>query len=283
MRTVSALLAALFVFSVTSVWAEPVTELQLLEDFFSQKGVENRSVRLTGNALAEYSNKPVVGEYLPESATTDFRLLSESEGSVIYEVVVSDDGRAQMWSAFFQRGALGSRLEVIETLHIPPYLADVEYPRLLGLQGKSALQLARLTQLRRLFMPTDAFREDFNANRAIYENLAKLVETGKTEEAEAAAKTAGLVGVRLYGESKSEGEMALLGIGKGGETTAALGSEVRIAGYLDSVLGLLHLPTGVTPPLMSPQDYIFVEALADNWFLFRNIAAEPLKDKSVKK
>lgn len=269
----------------TAAAADSVVELSLLQEFFSPKGMENRSTRLTGAALEEFARRPMVGEYLPEKATTEFRLLVESETAAIYEAVVDRDGLAEMWSAFFQRGPLGSKLEAIKSLNIPPYLAAVEYQRLLAQKGRDAAQERRLAQLQRLFMPTATFKEYFNQNRPTYDALAHLLETGKTEEAQAAAKAAALVGVRLYGASKSEGELALLvntASGKGEEKSSQLGSEVRVSGFLDSVLGLLHLPPGASPPLMSAQDYIFVEALDENWYLFRNIAAEPLKEKSAK-
>ena len=278
------LFLAVFLLMATAAAADSPAELLILQEFFSPKRMENRSTRLTGAALEEFSRRPMVGEYLPEKATTEFRLLVENETMAIYEAVVEHDGLAEMWSAFFQRGPLGSKLEAIQSLHIPPYLAAVEYPRLLALKGRSAAQGARLAQLQRLFMTTAAFKEYFTQNRPTYEALARLLETGKTEEAEAAAKATALVGVRLYGASKSEGALALLdsaASSKGQVQNNQLGSEVRISGFLDSVFGLLHLPPGVSPPLMSAQDYIFVEALDENWYLFRNIAAVPLKEKSA--
>lgn len=285
MRSFFALLVG-WLLLITPAWADSLVELQVLQDFFSKEGVENRSTRLTGAALEEFTRRPMVGEYLPENATTSFRLLVESETSAIYEAVVDRDGLAQMWSAFFQRGPFGSKLEAIKSLNIPPYLSAVEYQRLRKQQGRSAVQEARLAQLQRLFMPTESFKEFFNQNRPTFEKIAKLIETGKNEEAQTAVKEAALVGVRLYGASKSEGEMALLATTttavKGQEKSSQLGSEVRVSGFLESVLGLLHLPIGVTPPLMSAKDYIFVEALDENWYLFRNIAAEPLKEKPAK-
>ena len=279
------LFLAVFLFVATAASADSVAELSILQEFFSKEGMESRSTRLTGAALEQFSRRPMVGEYLPEKAETEFRLLVENETTAIYEAVVVRDGLAEMWSAFFQRGPLGSKLEAIKSLNIPPYLAAVEYQHLLAQKGRSTPQEARLVQLQRLFMTTAAFKEYFNQNRPTYEALARLVETGKTEEAEVAAKAAALVGVRLYGASKSEGEMVLLdstvGV-KGQEKSSQLGSEVRVGGFLDSVFGLLHLPAGVSPPLMSAQNYIFVESLDENWYLFRNIAAEPLKEKSAK-
>ena len=274
-----------FLFLASVAAADSAVELSILQEFFSKEGMENRSTRLSGAALEEFSRRPMAGVYLPENATTAFRLLFESETTAIYEAVVERDGLAEIWSAFFQRGLLGSKLEAIKSLHIPPYLSAVEYPRLQAQKGRSATQEARLAQLQRLFMATAAFKEHFNLNRPTYEALARLLETGKTEEAEAAAKAAALVGVRLYGESKSEGAMVLLDstAGSKGQVKSNLpGSEVRVSGFLNSVIGLLHLPSGVSPPLMSPQDYIFVEALDENWYLFRNIAAEPLKETSAK-
>ena len=283
MRSFFLLLAGLLLVSAPAS-ADSAGELSILQEFFAPKGMESRSTRLTGAALEHFSSRPLVGEYLPAEATTEFRLLIENETTAIYEAVVSRDGVAEMWSAFFQRGPFSSKLEAIKALNLPPYLAGVEYKKLLAHQGRSATQESRLAQLQRLFMSTSAFKEYFNQNRPTYEAIARLVETGKTEEAQAAVKTAALLGVRLYGETKSEGEMALLippVAGKGPDKTKQLGSEIRISGFLDSVLGLLHLPTGVSPPTMSSQDYIFVESLDDNWYLFRNLAAEPLKEKSA--
>jgi hypothetical protein len=267
---------------LSSAMADSTVELQILQEFFSSGGIVNRSLYLTVAAQEEFSRRPMVGVYLPETATVTFRLLVENETTAIYEAVVDRGDIAEMWSAFFQRGAFGSKLDTIKSLHIPPYVVSVEYQRLRRLAARSAVQEMRLLQLQRLFMATEIFKEYFKQNQPTFDAIARLVETGKMEEAEAAAKAAALVGVRLYGASKSDGEMTLLvtaASSKGGEKGNGLGSEVRISAFLDSVFGLLHLPPGVNPPLMSAQDYIFVEALGENWYLFRNIAAEPLKEK----
>ncbi|MDZ4185575.1 MAG: hypothetical protein U1D97_11430 [Desulfuromonadales bacterium] len=264
--------------------ADSAVELQILQEFFSPAGVVNRSLHLTVAAQEEFSRRAMVGVYLPKDATVSFRLLVESETTAIYEAVVDRADTAEMWSAFFQRGVLGSKLDLIKSLHIPPYLAAVEYQRLRTQSGRSAVQEMRLIQLQRLFMSTETFKEYFQQNQIIFAAIARLVETGKMEEAEAAAKAAALVGVRLYGTSKSDGEMTRLvsaADGKGTEKGSDLGSEVRVSAFLDSVFGLLHLPPGMSPPPMSPQDYIFIEALGENWYLFRNIAAEPLKEKAA--
>lgn len=280
MRSFFILLAGLLLFNASAA-ADSADELSILQEFFAKKGMENRSTRLTGAALEQFSRRPMVGEYLQEKTSTEFRILVEDETTAIYEATVSRDGVAQMWSAFFQRGLLGSKLEAIKALNLPPYLADIEYKGLLAQKGRSAAQTARLAQLQRLFMTTDTFKKYFNENRTTFETIARFIETGKNDEAETTVKGADLVGVRLYGATKSEGEMALF-VGsvaaKGQDQTSKLGSELRVSAFLDSVLGLLHLPVGVSPPPMSAQDYIFIEALADNWYLFRNLAAEPLKE-----
>lgn len=267
-----------FLLMTTAAVADSAVELQILQEFFSQEGLENRSARLTGAALEEFTQRPMVGVYLPENAKVTFRLLMESEITAIYEATVDRDGLAEMWSAFFHRGVLGSKLEAIKSLKIPPYLAAVEYQRLRTQSVRSPIQEARLTQLQRLFMPSEKFREHFNQNRITYEALAHLVETGRMEEAEAAAEVFALVGVQ------SAAQMAPVVSpvsGKGQDQSSQPGCEVRVSAFLDSVLGLLHLPPGVSPPLMSAYNYIFVEPLAENWYLFRNIAAEPLNEKSA--
>lgn len=283
MRAFIFLLIAFTLISSQALAATAV-ELQILQEFFAPAGVENRSLHLTVAAQEEFSRRAMVGVYLPKDATVSFRLLVESENTATYEAVVDSADTAEMWSAFFQRGLLGSKLDTIKSLHIPPYLATVEYHRLRTQSGRSAVQEMRLIQLQRLFMTTEMFKEFFKQNQPTFEAIARLVETGKMEEAEAAAKAAALVGTRLYGDSKSDGEMTLLvsaAGSQGAEKGSGLGSEVRVSAFLDSVLGLLHLPPGVNPPPMSPQDYIFVEALGENWYLFRNIAAEPLKEKAA--
>lgn len=275
---------AVFLLLSSSAWADSVVELQILQEFFSKKGMENRSARMTAAALESYLHRPTVGEYLSDKATVEYRLLLENETSAIYEVTVEDSTIAKMWSAFFQRGLLGSKLEAIQSLQIPPYLAEVEYRRLLAQKGRSTPQEARLKQLQRLFLSTTAFKEDFNKNRSVFESIAKLVEGGKIEEAKSLAANVALLGVRTFGEEKSEGEMALLTAPVGtkkDKMNSQLGTEVRVSGFLDSVLGLLHLPNG-TPPPISAKDYIFIEELAEDWYLFRNIATAPLKDKSEK-
>lgn len=271
-----------FTLMLSPAMADSTVELPILQEFFSPTGIENRSLHMTSAAQEEFSRRPMVGVYLPENVTVTFRLLAESERTAIYEAVVERGDTAEMWSAFFQRGPLGSKLDSIKSLDIPPYLAAVEYQRLRTQSGRSAEQELRLAQLQRLFMTTEMFKEYFKQNQPTFEAIARLVETGRMVEAEAAAKAAALVGVRLYGGSKSDGEMSLLVNAasiKDAQKGNGLGSEVRVSAFLDRVFGLLHLPPGVSPPLMSAQDYIFVEALGENWYLFRNIAAEPLKEK----
>jgi ribosome biogenesis protein Nip4 len=57
----------------TAALADSAVELQILQEFFSQGGIENRSARLTGAALEEFTRQPMVGVYLPENAKVTFR------------------------------------------------------------------------------------------------------------------------------------------------------------------------------------------------------------------
>lgn len=281
MKSYFVFFVGLLLLSATA-WADTADELSILQEFFSPAGMENRSTKLTGAAVAQFSRKPMVGEYLPKEATIDFRLLVENETSAVYVATVRRDGIAESWSAFFQRGRLGSKLEVIKALNIPPYLADVEYKSLVNQKGRSSGEEVRLAQLQRLFMTTAAFKEYFNENRATYDTIARFIESGQSDAAQTAANAAALVGVRRYAGLKSEGEMVIVTgavAGKDPDQILPFGSEVRVSAFLDSVLGLLHLPPGLSPPPMSAKDYIFIEALADNWYLFRNLAAEPLSEK----
>lgn len=277
-------LCAWVVLSAAPAYADSITELQILAEAFSRKGVTNRTAALTGSALVHYAQRPLVGEYLPEGAKSEFRLLVESEVAAIYEATVQIAGRKETWSAFFQRDGLGSKLEALKSLTIPPFVADVELPKLMARKGRTPLEEARLHRLTLLYMSSAELKEYFNNNRATIEEIARLVETGKADEAKAAISRAGLSGALIFGEAKSEGELALLASpssGKGGAAAQKVGSEIRLSGFLDGVVGLLHLPAGLAPPPISAQDYIFVEALAEDWYLFRNVSATPPLDKTA--
>ena len=86
-----------FVFTLigSPAMAASVVELQILQEFFSPEGVENRSLHLTVAAQEEFSRRPMVGIYLPKDATVSFRLLVESENTAIYEAVVDRAGRSR--------------------------------------------------------------------------------------------------------------------------------------------------------------------------------------------
>jgi len=276
----------LFFFAFTlrgsTALADLSVESQILQEIFSPEGVVNRPLHLTVAAQEEFSRRPMVGIYLPDDVTVTFRLLVESGRTAIYEAVIDRADTTEMWSVFFQRTPLGSKLDAIKSLKVPPYLAAVEYQRLRTQSGRSAVQELRLIQLQRLFMPTEMFKGYFKQNQTVFEAIVRLAETGKIEEAAAAAKAAALVGVRLYDASKSDGGFSLFVSAPGGkdaEKGSGLGCELRISAFLDSVFGLFHLPTGVNPPLISARDYIFIDTLGENWYIFRNIAAEPLKKK----
>lgn len=278
------LLPAILLLFAPASRAESVAELQILEAFFARDGMENRALALSGAALERYARRPTLGEALPAAAKTEFRLLEERDDAAIYEAVVSLEGRKESWSAFFVRGRLGAKLEAIKALNLPPYLAEVEYKRLAARKGRTAAEAARLHNLELLFMAAAELKDYFNANRATFEEIAALVEAGKADEAQAAARAAGLVGALAFGAVQSEGELALQAASaaaKGPAVAKRPASEIRIGGFLDGVVGLLHLPPGESPPPMAAHDYIAVEAVAEGWYLFRNLNAAPLADTSA--
>ena len=67
-----------FLFLASVAAADSAVELTILQEFFSKGGMENRSTRLSGATLEEFSRRPMAGVYLPENATTAFRLLVEN-------------------------------------------------------------------------------------------------------------------------------------------------------------------------------------------------------------
>jgi hypothetical protein len=44
--------------------------------------------------------------------------------------------------------------------------------------------------------------------------------------------------------------------------------EIIIGGVTDNTVGFLYAPDN-RPPLVGPSEYIWVEKIADNWYLFR--------------
>lgn len=277
------LLPAILLLCAPAARAESLAELQILEAFFARDGMENRALVLTGEALERYARRPTIGEALPATAQTAFRLIEERDDAAIYEAVVTLEGRKESWSAFFVRGGLGTKLEAIKAVNLPPYLAEVEYKKLAAHKERTPAETARLRNLELLFMAAAELKDYFNANRATFEEIAALVEAGKADEAKAAAQAAGLAGALAFGAAQSEGEIALAASATGKAQTAAKRpvSEIRIGGFLDGVIGLLHLPPGQSPPPMAAHDYIFVEAVAEGWYLFRNLNAAPLADQSA--
>ncbi|GAB4351953.1 MAG: hypothetical protein Kow0099_36120 [Candidatus Abyssubacteria bacterium] len=45
--------------------------------------------------------------------------------------------------------------------------------------------------------------------------------------------------------------------------------EIVIGGLVDNAVGYMYVPDGQSKPEMTPDEYIYVERIADNWFLFK--------------
>lgn len=281
MKQLVAAIALLLVFGVTVAAADSFVELQILQAYFGGEGIKNRTQVYGGEMAERYLNRPTIGEALPAENIATFRLLEEGPVHAVYLATVETAERIREWSTFFQRGPLGSRLVAVKTLNTPPFLYGQEF-RQLAERGsaRSEAEEGRFQRLNWLFSSSPQLMQYFIDHRQEFEKVAEFVESDRLDEARSRGRALNFSQVRIFGDKKTEGEIALLttaAVVRGGKgPNLQVGSEIRLGEFFESAVGFIHLPPGILPPVMNARDYILIEPAGVNgWYLFRNVAVAP--------
>jgi hypothetical protein len=220
--------------------------LAAVQAFFAPGGIEDTASAYTGEML-HFVKERTLGQYLGKGATKEYRLLSSSETRVVYAVTVKADTKAQDWYIFVLRSGGTWRLEAVRTLAQTGLISSIAS----ALRQKPDRTADEEWQLRNaeLILGSDVDLKAFlRTNLAHFESLASMIRNGDAETSAAAARKLFLASTR---------------IAKAGYVELILG------GILDNTVGFLYVPDGSRPPVLEPDNVIYLERVADHWYVFK--------------
>jgi hypothetical protein len=254
-------------------WVSPA---RLVERFYDRAGFPDRASFYTGEMLEHYSDAPTLGLLLPDDVRVQHRSVLVGCERAVYATTTSTPEHGEDWYLHMLWEDGGWKIEAVRKLAVPGffYLMLEEMaanPDLMeqgatvpGAQVPLAAGAEVLTNMR-LVVSTDAALKDYFARHraeilqlvAEFEQrpaLTFVASDGRArpEGSESGAIAAQIQQLHLNYVSRQAGCIV-----------------VSIGGVLDNEVGYLYAPPSCTVPEMSPNLYILVEPIADEWFLFK--------------
>ena len=248
----------------------------IVDRFFAQKEFPDLERYATGEFAELYKSSPTLGSIVPASVTVAIRALERDAAHAIFNVSMTDSNVSKEWYAYLRSEGGAFKLEAIRTLTLGARFFETLVAaekgavagRLneLGVQelDRSHLTIASDAELKAHFISQQplfaALAKDFAALSAIdVVNFdGKVAPEGGATAEQAVGLAQQLRSLRLGAAIRKyrdcEGCVVLV-----------------IGGEGANQVGYLHAPPGARVPKMSPQSFIYVEAIASGWYLFKTV------------
>ncbi len=253
----------------------------IVDSFFRQKSFPDLARYATGEFAELYKSSPTLGSIVPPAVTVTVRALERDALHAIFGVTMTDSNVTKEWYAYLRLEGGAFKLEAIRTLTL-----GARFFETLVATEKAALA-GRLNELgvqeldrSHLTIAADAeLKNHFIAQKPLFEALAKEF-----------AGLAAIEVVNFDGRVAPPGSIEAQGVTAEQVSamaqqlrTLTLGAAVRnyrdckgcivliVGGDGENQVGFLRAGPGVKPPTMSPGSFIYIEPIADGWYLFKTV------------
>ncbi len=222
-------------------------ESRLVEQFFDQQGIKNKREVYAGEMLEHYLDKPTLGESLPKGIKISLRALEKSPKREIYAVLLSKDGRSQDWYIYLVNDQSKWKISAVRNLALP----GMFFMALQEIQSKSNRTKEEEYQYQNMLL---TLQLDSELKEFLHKNINSLnaiAAEAKTSH-EKATESAKQLNLNFVGYESSSGIV-----------------DVNIGGILDNSVGYLYVPSGSEAPPMSDDNYIYIEHVSGNWYVYK--------------
>ncbi len=221
-------------------------EIGLVEQFFSPDGINNKQDAYTGEMLS-FIDKPTLGETLPAKTKIKIRLLASSNKRKVYAVSLSVNGKSHDYYTFILKEENQWKISAIRKLALP----GIFYITLEKLQNKTRQTDKEKQQYQNMLLTvkSDAELKTFLLERKhIFDKIVKLAKTNLRQ----ANQLANSIYINSVKHDDKNGIV-----------------DMTIGGMLDNSVGYLYIPDDTAVPEISASDYIYVEHIIDNWYIYK--------------
>ena len=253
----------------------------IVDSFFKQKEFPELARYATGEFAELYKSSPTLGSIVPATVTVSSRVIERDAQHVVFGVTMTDSNVTKEWYAYLRPDGGAFKLEAIRTLTLGgrffETLVATEKAALAGRLNELGVQELDRSHLT---IAADAeLKNHFVSQKPLFEALAK----------EFAGLTAIDV-VNFDGRVAPPGSIEAQGVtieqvsGLAAQLRAlTLGAAIRkyrdcegslvfiVGGEGENQVGYLRAGPGAKVPKMSPQGFIYIEPIADGWYLFKTV------------
>lgn len=221
----------------------------LLNAFFSKSGISDKASVYTGEMLERFLDKPTLGQSIHEDVKQVHRLIEKQLSRAVYAVELQREETGIDWYVFFKKDGDAWKIEAVRSLALMgPIHAAIQQ---LGRMRHRSVEQERTYQNLVLTVSSDQqLKAYLRSHSNEFQDLVALALSGKIADATAKAKAQSL---------------HLVELAPGNEKIV----QIVIGGILDNVVGFMNVPTGVTVPAMDPSEYIYIEHVIGNWYLYK--------------
>lgn len=228
-----------------------------MKRFFGQPEFEEKKGFYIGEMATTYSDAPTMGFYTKGAAVV-YRELASDQNQIVYAIDYRKDGETSNWYAYLRPDGDQWKLSAVRSLVLP----GVFYMALEQAKAKPNLSPSEQWEIEimELTAASDSqLKQHLRDNEAALKALTNiafddqaLIQASNEEPKTAAAR---LYELHLsYAEPYSKIHGAI---------------QFTIGGMRDDKVGYLFIPEGKEPPPMDPSNFIYIEEVLPNWYLFK--------------
>jgi hypothetical protein len=222
---------------------------RLLDVFLSESGISDKASVYTGEMIEHFLDKPTLGQSFREGITLAYRPIQKQLSRAVYAVEVQREGRGIDWYIFLRKESDVWKLEAVRSLALTGPI-HVEIQRLGRMQHRSVEQERTYQNLILTVASDKELKSYLRTHSKELQILVTLALSGKVTEATAKAKALSLGSVELAPENQKI-------------------VQIVVGGIINNVVGFMHIPPGIAAPAMDPSEYIYIEHVIGNWYLYK--------------
>lgn len=220
----------------------------LLDAFFSRAGIADKASMYTGDMLERFLDKPTLGQMLREDVKLTWRLLEKKPPRAVYAVEVKREDTILDWYVFLREEQHTWKLEAVRSLALTgPFPVFIE--RLRNVPKRSPEQERDYQNFLLTIASDQQLKTYLRTHYQQLQELADIAQAGHVTEATARAKAQSLHLVEISGDNKI--------------------IQIVIGGILENTVGFMRVTPGAPVPPMDPEDYIYIEQVIDNWYVYK--------------
>ena len=222
-------------------------EQQLVKQFFSRDGIKNKKDVYSGEMLTHYLDKPTLGESLPNGIEIGLRELEKTPKREIYAVLLSKGGKSQDWYIYLVNEQNKWKISAVRNLALPGLFFMV----LEEVQSKTDRTKEEEYHYQNMLL---TLKLDSELKEFLLKNIDSLnaIAAEATQGLPSATETAKKLNLNFV---EYDAETGIV--------------DVNIGGILDNSVGYIFVPKSSTVPRMTDDNYIYIEHVSGNWYVYK--------------